>query len=288
LASLCVSAGKGLRPQEAEIGAYMEALELAMAEPKAKKLKVIPATVASILDGETRPTAILDFCPKYGVEFELNQPIEAVEAFNLQDGKKYLIPAELGFLPYRNKPIYFGSNSNGLASGNSIVEASLHGIIEVIERDIMSFQLVHESTKIIPPHSFPENVKEVYNKVKVAGHELVLRYGTNEFDFPFIIACIIDGTTSEPMFINGGYGCHFLKNIAMMRAATEAIQSRLSYIHGGRDDLINGYNLYKNVDWKVKKAVYDTLEANIKEDKHQISYRDIPEMNWQYDSLAMF
>jgi len=33
--SLCVNAGKGLHPIEAEVGAYMEAIEFALAEPGA-------------------------------------------------------------------------------------------------------------------------------------------------------------------------------------------------------------------------------------------------------------
>lgn len=283
--SLCVSAGKGLRPEEAEIGAYMEALELAMAEPKAEKISVIKATVADVLDGQTRPNAILDFCPKQGFSFELNQPIDCVRAYNLQDQQTYLVPAELGFIPYSKKPYIFGSNSNGLASGNTLMEASLHGILEVIERDIMSFQMVQEDSKIILPESFPENVRQVYNKVKAAGHELILRYAANEFGWPFIIGSIIDGQTKEPMFINGGYGCHFFKNIAMMRAATEAIQSRLSFIHGGRDDLMKGFDLYNKLSWKLKTAMYEDLKKYITDDQAKIDYADIPEKNWRYDNM---
>lgn len=286
--SLCVSAGKGLRPKEAQIGAYMEALELAMVEPRAKKIAIIPATVADVLDSQQRPTAILDFCPKQGFSFTLDQPIDCVKTYNLQDHKTYLVPAELGFVPYHKKPTIFGSNSNGLASGNTVMEASLHGILEVIERDIMSFQMVKEETKIIPPESYPDNVRQIYDKVKAAGHELILRYAANEFGWPFIIGSVIDGQTKEPLFINGGYGCHFNRNIALMRAASEAIQSRLSFIHGGRDDLTKGFDLYKNLPWKLKTAVYDDLKEHIKDDANKIHYADIPEMDWHFDTMEAY
>ena len=39
--SLCVNAGKGLLPIEAEVGAYMEAIEFALAEPGASRVKVL-------------------------------------------------------------------------------------------------------------------------------------------------------------------------------------------------------------------------------------------------------
>ena len=39
--SLCVNAGKGLRSIEAEVGAYMEAIEFALAEPGASNVAVI-------------------------------------------------------------------------------------------------------------------------------------------------------------------------------------------------------------------------------------------------------
>jgi len=286
--SLCVSAGKGLRPQEAQIGAYMEALELAMVEPRAKKIPIIPATVGDILDGHQRPDAILDFCPKQGFSFESDQPIDSVWTYNLQDQKSYLVPAELGFVPYLKKPNIFGSNSNGLASGNTVMEASLHGILEVMERDIMSFQMVKEETRIIPPESYPDNVLQIHNRVKAAGHELILRYAANEFGWPFIIGSIIDGQTNEPLFINGGYGCHFNRNIALMRAASEAIQSRLSFIHGGRDDLTKGFDLYKDLPWKLKTAVYADLKEHIKDETAKINYADIPEMDWQFDTMEAY
>ena len=60
IGSLCVNAGKGLHPIEAEVGAYMEAIELAVAEPEAKRVPVVRATARDVLDGRTRPEAILD------------------------------------------------------------------------------------------------------------------------------------------------------------------------------------------------------------------------------------
>src|SRR6202453_4235036 len=55
--SLCVNAGKGLHPIEAEVGAYMEAIEFALAEPGASRVKIVRAKVRDVLDGRKRAEA---------------------------------------------------------------------------------------------------------------------------------------------------------------------------------------------------------------------------------------
>src|SRR5579872_5458480 len=71
--SLCVNAGKGLHPIEAEVGAYMEAIEFALAEPGASPhVTTVRARTRDVLDGRRRPEAILDLCPKLGERIPLD------------------------------------------------------------------------------------------------------------------------------------------------------------------------------------------------------------------------
>jgi ribosomal protein S12 methylthiotransferase accessory factor len=72
--SLCVNAGKGFRPIEAQVGAYMEAIEFALAEPGATHIAPVRATARDVLDGRSRPEAVLDLCPKLGVRVRLDAP----------------------------------------------------------------------------------------------------------------------------------------------------------------------------------------------------------------------
>ena len=62
--SLCVNAGRVSDPIEAEVGAYMEAIEFALALPETSR-RSPPSTrpPRDVLDGRTRPEAILDLCP---------------------------------------------------------------------------------------------------------------------------------------------------------------------------------------------------------------------------------
>ena len=284
--SLCVSAGKGLTNGEAQAGAFMEALELSMAEPRRKKLPIVRAKVSAVLDGAVRPEAILDFCPKMGVEIDLDQTIDCVSAIDLFSGNSFLVPAETAYIPSPSQLSYFGSTSNGLCSGNTVTEATIHGLLEVIERDISSFQTIHPRLQLVSPGAFPEKVRQVYEQVRRAGHDLVLQYGSNEYGIPYFIATLIDSEMEDPIYFNGGYGCHIFKEIAMMRAATEAIQSRLSLIHGGRDDLLEAHKFAEGLDARQRSVVFRTLAKLLRNSSREIDFADIPEFNWRHTTMA--
>jgi len=116
--SLCVNAGKGLHPIEAQVGAYMEAIEYALAEPGvAAHLAIVKATARDVLDGQTRPTAVLDLCPRMGHEVRLDARMPSVEATEVRSGRRALVPAELVFLPYA---ALFNSAFSRVASRASI------------------------------------------------------------------------------------------------------------------------------------------------------------------------
>jgi ribosomal protein S12 methylthiotransferase accessory factor len=92
--SLCVSSGKGWRSIDAEVGAYMEAIELALAEPRRCIATVSLLTPRGVLDGSTRVDAILDFCPREGAEIDVDAPLACVAAEELYGGASVWIPAE--------------------------------------------------------------------------------------------------------------------------------------------------------------------------------------------------
>jgi ribosomal protein S12 methylthiotransferase accessory factor len=246
--SLCVNAGKGLRFDEARVGAYMEAIEFAFAEYNRAGLAVIQAPARDVYEGPARADAILDFCPRMGTEIPLDDPIACVAADDVVTGETFLVPAELVFLPFpadAGSPRYFGSNSNGLASGNSVIEATIHALAEVIERDVCSFYTMDDVSALVAPGSFPPAIRRVVRNIQRAGLTLYVRSVPNRFRVPFFTATLVDEEHIDPVFVNGGQGCHPSRDVAITRAVTEAIQSRLSFIHGGRDDLTDAYDRYE-------------------------------------------
>jgi ribosomal protein S12 methylthiotransferase accessory factor len=235
--SLCVNAGKGLRPIEAEVGAYMEAIEFALAEPGAAGIATVSATCRDVHDGRARPEAILDFCPRQGSRVRVDAPIDCVEAEDIVTGKRALVPAELVFIPFRPSRRHaslFGTTSNGLASGNTRLEATVHGLCEVLERQLV------------------ETIRE-------ADLDLYVRTVKNEFGLAYFVAIINDRDAYAPHLLNGGFGCHPHRSVAFVRAVAEAAQSRLSFIHGGRDDLIDVQHRYRGWNAKRKRAFVESV-----------------------------
>jgi len=238
--SLCVNAGKGITPIEAQVGAYMEAIEFALAEPGASQVQVVMATSRDVLDGASRPDAILDFCPIVRKSFDPSEPLACVEARDIVNHQDTLVPAELVLLPFAQRHPgtgSFGSHSNGLASGNNVPEATLHGLLEVIERDIRSFLTLDGRCDVVQKSTVPASCRALVERIESAGLDILVRTRVNEFGLPFFEAILFDPDSFELFQFAAGYGCHLVPEIALVRAITEAVQTRLSWIHGGRDDL---------------------------------------------------
>jgi ribosomal protein S12 methylthiotransferase accessory factor len=260
--SLCVNAGKGLRPIEAEVGAYMEAIEFALAEPGASGVTTVRARARDVLDGRRRAEAILDLCPRMGETVRLDAPLDCALAEDVVTGARVLVPAELVFLPYRPTPRFrglFGTSSNGLASGNTVREATVHGLCELIERDVKSFESVKDTSVPVDLATVTGDAATLVRTIEEAGLELYVRYAKNAFDVPYFVATIHDPDACAPHLLNGGFGCHPHRSVAFVRAVAEAAQSRLSFIHGGRDDLVNLHARYRGWSRTRKRAFVERV-----------------------------
>jgi len=231
--------GKGLEKVEAEVGALMESIEIALATFRKPPLRPPMQAAGKTWKSQEKPDALLDFCPLLGAEIDSEMKIGVVEGRDIRSGKSYQLPAEAVFLAYTADPPLFGSHSNGLSSGNSREEASLHGLLELIERDINSFQEIKAQRKGLSPASLPPKVIQLYHQILASGNDLLLHYNLNEFDIPHITALLLNKTDTCSFPIHMGYGCHFVPEIAMIRAITEAAQARLGHIlglHGNKEE----------------------------------------------------
>jgi ribosomal protein S12 methylthiotransferase accessory factor len=252
--ALCVNAGKGVHSDEAEAGAYMEAIEFAMAEYGRSDVRCTIATARGVLGGREHPDAILAFCPAFGAEIDLDAPLGCVEADEVVTSSRCLVPAELVFHPYHpdlGTNTYFGTSSNGLSSGNSVLEASIHGLAELIERDVQSFNYVRDRSVLVDTASLPPLLSRLDALIRGADLVLHLRYTESGFGLPYFIAYVVDPQFTGALTVSVGSGCHLLKEVAAARAICEAAQSRLAFIHGGRDDIIERYRVFDNADDEV-------------------------------------
>jgi ribosomal protein S12 methylthiotransferase accessory factor len=225
-----VTFGKGLRPVDAEVGAYMEAIEFFFAEPGTGKVSTHWGSARDVAGAED---AILDFAPLVQREVDLDGPLLLALVRDLESGNECAIPAELIFYPAPDVgQLLFGSSTNGLASGNSVLEATIQALLELIERDIWSFEFVRGASKLVDAASLPDDVREIIERAERNGLQLKVRTIPNEYGMPFFAAFVFDLNNPTRTSFNGGWACDLDRDRALVRAVTEAAQSRVAFIHG--------------------------------------------------------
>jgi ribosomal protein S12 methylthiotransferase accessory factor len=285
--SLCVNAGKGVHSMEARVGAYMEAVEFAFAEFNRASLEVRRVPARQVYEGRVRSDSILDFCPRLGTEIDLDTQLACVDAEDICTGERFAVPAELVFLPFPAtlEPAYFGSSSNGLCSGNSVLEATVHGLAELIERDVHSFQSVLDSSMLVDERGLPPPVEAIRQSLSSCGLNLYIRYAPNGFEIPYFNATVADPANPDPIYINGGYGCHPSKRVALTRAVCEALQSRLSFIHGGRDDLVHRHKQFTDMPSSERRAYASRLLSKVSRRGATVQFEEILDREEQATDL---
>jgi ribosomal protein S12 methylthiotransferase accessory factor len=244
---LQVSSGKGITAENAECSAVMEALELHHAENPDPNvvLWASETDLAAAAQASGGPAPVPPKC--FGVPVlphyrsDLQQPW--ITADNLLAGTRVLLPCGS---TYFVQPSFIRTSTNGLASGNSVVEATLHALFELIERDAMARLVLDGRVRlssygqVVDVTSIDELViTSLSERIRAAGCTLkVIAVPTATPVYTFM-AFILDGNPLSLISeVHFGSGCHADPVIALCRAITEAAQSRLIFIHGSREDLL--------------------------------------------------
>ena len=144
---------------------------------------------------------------------------------------------ELDFsAPSRVLPRMFMQTSNGLASGNTVEEAGLHGLYELIERHgvFLAKQNPAARTALDPDSIDPPYCRKHIDQMLEAGMEVAIYDLTWSVDIPTILVELV---ADDLPVVWRGSGSHLSPEVAVSRALTEAAQSRLTFISGARDDL---------------------------------------------------
>lgn len=252
--NLSISQGKGITVNLAHISAIMECMEAYHIEnpPPCNFLGSFEKCASHNL---INPTLL--YTTEYRAQLEKIE-FNWAEVENLFDNKKYFIPASLTKintcfpdLDY----LFFNVSSNGLAAGNSKEEAIFHAICEIIERDaLVKWQAKNNQSKnatsIAPATVKDFNLKFIDNLYR-RGLTLQIWEIISDIGIPAYHVAIIDDINLRGLNIFTGTGAHLSKSIALFRAISEAIQGRLTYIAGIRDDIVEEY--YKNMRLNTHK-----------------------------------
>ncbi|KIC28116.1 YcaO-like family protein [Leisingera sp. ANG-M6] len=236
--SVAVSLGKGLTLEAAKASGVMEAIEAWHAE----RIN-LPLRSASFheLQKEAMVADVARLPRVTGASFDPQRRMLWIEGTDLATGTRFWLPYEMVDTDYTGPPSggqgAFPRTTNGLASGNSLAEASCHAICELIERDAIT--LWHHAApgpRIDPDTINDARCQEAIGRFAAAGLDAGIWNITSDIGVP-AFHCMISEAGSRAGHIGIGSGCHPDRAIAALRALTEAAQTRLTYISGARDDL---------------------------------------------------
>ena len=258
--AISIYGGKGISKDHAKASAMMEGFERYSAE-KQDSDEVVIANLEEISEkGEYIDPVSLNLPKDFRKENLEAMQLEWSLAKDIVSGEDFYIPTNAVFHPYihdNQVQSLFKSNTNGLASGNILEEAILHGMLEVIERDAWSiFELTHKNYAQIDLDSIEsELVNDVIDKFESEGIKIKLMDFTADVKIPTIAASADDTVTKDAGLLTLGMGTHLDPEVAILRALTEVAQSRATQINGAREDTVRadfareaGYERMKRIN----------------------------------------
>jgi ribosomal protein S12 methylthiotransferase accessory factor len=251
---LKVHNGKGATREAARVSAMMEAIERVSAERTGA-----PTIAASYRElagsGPPPPVDPRAFDLPADTAYRPDATFTWVQGRELLSDRDVLIPLDLVITP-PTEGILRDVDTNGVASGNVHLEAVAHAICEVIERDAFSQVLFvaafgdaedqPRTVVQIALETLPPQARQWAERIARAGLQLDVVDITTDVGVPTFHALLLDpqypapGGERRPRRFFGS-GTHPDPDVAVFRALSEAIQSRLIIIQAARDS----YNRFR-------------------------------------------
>ena len=247
--AISVSQGKGVTLNAAKASAIMEAIEGFHAERD--RLERTWASFEDLESGDIPIVSVEGLPKRTKSSYTPDRALNWVLSWDLFNEECVWIPHEVVHTCYTlPKPPDSGcflSTSNGLAAGNCMHEAIIHGLCEVIERDARtlwgeanSFPWSRKRTRLDLTTIDDKLCVELLDKFHSAGFAVAVWNVTSDIGVAAfrcdITAMVDDGTLDRCRYT--GSGCHADRRVALARALTEAAQHRLTLISGSRDNLL--------------------------------------------------
>lgn len=259
--SLATSQGKGLDRSAARTSALMESIEMFHAEFITSPLwNDTPAQMA-------RRGAVIDVARlprRPGVELNPRYTRNWIAGYDLSRQQSVYVPFEAVALSRTGSR---GANpwvagTTGLASGNHLLEAITHALCEIIERDAVRLWRESRAARKLDLTTIDDPAcRQLIEQIERAGLHLTLHVLPTDIDVTVLVCDLVprpDSARWEQVFYAQGYGCHLSPRIALIRAVTEAAQSRLTSIAGNRDDVS-----FRAYDWHRTVGIDDAQWAEI-------------------------
>jgi ribosomal protein S12 methylthiotransferase accessory factor len=242
--TMACSSGKGMTIEAARVSGAMEAIELHAAE-----IVQPPHVRASYREiaASYRVAPVHDLQLTRSSLFNEDWPFRWVLGWDLLTQGEVAVPlAVVEMSRSRARVTDLGAflvSSNGLASGNSFLEAVAAALYEVTERDAVACYRAACQAGVLQPRALSAAslrtyplVSLVLDRCDAAGVQVVVYDCTVDTDIATYDAYVYD-LVYDGLGLFHGHGTHLDGEVAVLRAVTEALQGRLNYIAGSRDDI---------------------------------------------------
>jgi YcaO-like protein with predicted kinase domain len=278
--SIAVAQGKGLDLTAAKVSGLMESIENYHAEH-------IRAPLRLATWGELQRDGCLDIerLPRVaGGSLHLGSRMLWLEAHEVFTNESLWVPFEVVHTDYTLPlPTCSGAlmvNDSGVASGNDPLEATSHAICELVERDALTLFRFEgtpaQASRRLELSSVDDpacvSVLERFERADVAVAAWDI---TSDVGIPAFFCTILDREHGHFRALgpSSGSGCHPSREIALLRALTEAAQTRLTIISGSRDD-IGLATYHRGQDRAVLAETANLLAASADADARR--FADVP------------
>jgi len=245
--------GKGFTAVQAQVSLTMEGIERYCSEFRDEYRSRL--VLDSYKNLKKKRRAVLDPAALILPQFSQYAPDDVfhwVGGYDLIGREEILAPACAVYHPFNldDKPV-INTHTDGIASGNTMEEAVLHGLMEVIERDAWSIaKFSGDACDAIAIEDRPENqfLLDIVDKFNRANIEIVAKDITSDIGIP-VIAAFSQDLERESMIPIDGFGAHLDPKVAMARALTEVATTRALFIQKyGFDGLREELPAYYFVD----------------------------------------
>ena len=244
--SLSVSQGKGLDLVSAKVSAAMESIEGYHAE------RVTGPLHLASYDELRRSHLVVDprQLPMSDRQcFQTSLPLLWIAGDDWLCRERVWVPFQLVHTAYTTRMrwdlIGFAASTTGLASGNHLLEAVSHALCEIVERDAsarfsaLPDEAARDARRLDLRTIDDADCRSVLERFRCAGVDVAVWDITSHVGVA-AFECLIAEHHDDPTRLLSsarGAGCHPAREVALLRALTEAAQSRLTIIAGSREDM---------------------------------------------------
>lgn len=235
--SLSSGSGKGTTPEASWVSAFMECSEQAVWEnlqldTLEANERILERMGIAYVPGD-------QLAQLKGAIWNDRVMVPWVPGWDIVAGEEVLVPAALVDVMAPGQTITrpFVAGSNGLASGAHVLEATLSGLQEVIERDGMTLNtLVTRRPRLNADTLLAEQAPDVFERIERAGMSVrVIDATCDDVGVPIVVAYLYDVPGGRTGVFKGA-GAGTSARTALVRAVTEAAQARCLIVAGARDD----------------------------------------------------